>query len=160
MYCLVVPFYWYANSILLRSQDVTSLPAVAAVFINCEILFSWISKERSRQPPPPRTRPCIIYPIHLPSHAAWIIVTSRRLNLGQMEANEPMDEEDRMYMSTRPPQSVNPSRCMLSCTYTYNPLPCQQQCIYEICNTGTGFATSCLFHRSGSICSDIADLFV
>ena len=36
---IVVPFYWYANSILLRSQAVTSLPTVAAVFFSCKIFF-------------------------------------------------------------------------------------------------------------------------
>ena len=36
---VVVPFYWYANSILLRSQAVTSLPTVAVVFFSCKIFF-------------------------------------------------------------------------------------------------------------------------
>ena len=39
MYCLAVPFYRYANSILLRSQAVTSLPTVTAVVFNWKHFF-------------------------------------------------------------------------------------------------------------------------
>ena len=54
MYCLVVPFYWYANSIILRSQVVSSLPTVAAVFFNCEIFFlEYKGGVPDTQPPPP-----------------------------------------------------------------------------------------------------------
>ena len=63
MYCLVVPFYWYANSILLHSQAVTSLPTVAvpAFFIR-EIFFSWISRGVP-DPPPLDTALVLLLPL-------------------------------------------------------------------------------------------------
>ena len=67
MYCLVVPFYWYANSILLLSQAVyTNLPTVAAVFFNCEFFFLDIKGSSGHPKPSPGHGPApCIWGLHL-----------------------------------------------------------------------------------------------
>ena len=65
MYCLVVPFYWYANSILLRSQAVTIVfRQLQQYFLTVRFFFLDIKRGPGTPPPPgpgtppPWTRPC------------------------------------------------------------------------------------------------------